>query len=785
MARPRSYHQDRAMTDAERARAYRKRQRLRNETSPHPQRHETPDRHETRVTKSVAPADRRPRAPSETGPSRELASASRPSVKPGLRAAALVSASVATPSTPSRPKPRGPVGDFARRLEELAPLDARLGEQMRKAGKRYRRRTEEHRDGLVSLVDAGLDQPQKPKLRVVIETILERLPALYGNSFEGLRSVYFREKRASKAAAPTDEAMAASLIDKWMRMLEQWQTPRDEAFSLIRRLLVAAGGPDRGPKYVDDLFELIAKTPNRARRQKAKWLRDKADKMERSPWYRVQPRPHLVKTAPRELVLKVLASLPGRKGSVSQVANKIYGKDAPQKAWAISAWFAYLVAEGLLFRRGHHEWGLERPDAPYQSIPEDILATLKATGREMHITELVQKIHGSELSIRGALRRMAVCGTLTRVRRAVYALPEWHVVQWITKRAALKAALTRARAPMRFSALEAIAGPPIGTALRRLLSAREIRKIGRGLYVATSRAAALPSGSRSESTGGVIASEPLDPSVLAAEREKLIAIAIANGQPLAETLGTVDEGKGGGRPSLSSSVTELPPPPEIPDPRIDAPGGRQMLLLQKWGASSAQAQHLITRLIEAAGPDRRSHIDELFTIVERWPNSGRTRIAWLQTKADKMAQLPRYRVARRASRVAPGRDAIIAAVKAAPRRRASVSELSAKTGKGPDAIYASTGWMVKHQELLRLEPGVFGLPSTTSDYVGARNAIRTAMIGAPDRVRSIPDLMKVTGQTRTAIYAALFRMMGKGELVRAGRGIYALPAGVARHAAGS
>jgi hypothetical protein len=52
MARPRSYHQDRALTGAERARAFRERRKQRNETSHRPHRSETPDRNETGVTKS-------------------------------------------------------------------------------------------------------------------------------------------------------------------------------------------------------------------------------------------------------------------------------------------------------------------------------------------------------------------------------------------------------------------------------------------------------------------------------------------------------------------------------------------------------------------------------------------------------------------------------------------------------------------------------------------------------------------------------------------------------------
>src|SRR5262245_25119203 len=57
MARPRSHHQDRPLSGAERARLFRERKRLRNEIPErneiprHPHRNEIPERNETRVTK--------------------------------------------------------------------------------------------------------------------------------------------------------------------------------------------------------------------------------------------------------------------------------------------------------------------------------------------------------------------------------------------------------------------------------------------------------------------------------------------------------------------------------------------------------------------------------------------------------------------------------------------------------------------------------------------------------------------------------------------------------------
>jgi hypothetical protein len=101
MARPRSYHQDRALTGAERARAFRERRSLRNETSPHPQRNETPDRNETRVTKprnETRVTKPRETDPRETGRRQTV-------VVPQLNAVASLS------QVPRKSIPRCPPGD--------------------------------------------------------------------------------------------------------------------------------------------------------------------------------------------------------------------------------------------------------------------------------------------------------------------------------------------------------------------------------------------------------------------------------------------------------------------------------------------------------------------------------------------------------------------------------------------------------------------------------------------------------------------------------------------------
>jgi hypothetical protein len=140
--------------------------------------------------------------------------------------------------------------------------------------------------------------------------------------------------------------------------------------------------------------------------------------------------------------------------------------------------------------------------------------------------------------------------------------------------------------------------------------------------------------SRSAPVGSAVASETLGAGVIAAEREKLVALAMQNGRSRAEALAVLDiiDDRDGVAPSSSSVIEppmDAPPPPPPPQTDAAAPAGRQMFLLQKWGASPAQARDLVMKLIAAAGPERHSHLDEMFAMVERWPGqSGPAKIAW-------------------------------------------------------------------------------------------------------------------------------------------------------------
>jgi hypothetical protein len=282
--------------------------------------------------------------------------------------------------------------------------------------------------------------------------------------------------------------------------------------------------------------------------------------------------------------------------------------------------------------------------------------------------------------------------------------------------------------------------------------------------------AASPRGSRSAPVGIAVASEPLGVGEVAAAREKLVAMALANGLTRAQALAALDMADEGCEPPAAT------PPPPLTD--VAAPAGRQMFLLQKWGASPAQARDLVTRLIAAAGPERLAHVDEMFTMVERWPGTaGRGKIAWLRLQIDKMTKWPTYRAQRRMDTRPTGRGAIVAALKLAPGHRATNAELAAATGKTLAAVRGLTNWMVKHSKLRKIARGTFTLPQEASGtgYATARAAILGLLTGMSGRQVRVAEIAAATGKSANAVSSTAVRMVATGDLIRGKAGFYTLP----------
>ena len=220
-----------------------------------------------------------------------------------------------------------------------------------------------------------------------------------------------------------------------------------------------------------------------------------------------------------------------------------------------------------------------------------------------------------------------------------------------------------------------------------------------------------------------------------------------------------------------------PPPSELPV--AAPPAGRQMFLLQKWGASSAEARDLVARLHSAAGSLRAAHVDRLFNRMEsRREWDGRRRIAWLKHQARKMASDPVYWPASRPPRDITGADLVIKVLREEPGNRATKATLIRKTGKSPNSIATLTAVLVRDGDILRLKPGLYALPqagATQNLWRPAREEILSALAAAPSNKATIAELIGITGRKRNTLYTATCRLVDARRLICVQRGVFALP----------
>ncbi len=205
-----------------------------------------------------------------------------------------------------------------------------------------------------------------------------------------------------------------------------------------------------------------------------------------------------------------------------------------------------------------------------------------------------------------------------------------------------------------------------------------------------------------------------------------------------------------------------------------------MFQLQKWGASPAEARELLASLVKAAGTDRHSEIERMFGMMakRRGLGGGRPKLEWLRKQVTKMREHPDYRPHFRAPhpKDRANTDAILAAIARAPNRRATKAWIVRATGIKPNTVTDLTAHLVRFGEIVRIKPGVFGLPGTAKNYVTAATAIRDVLLGVPGNKATVADLVRITGKSRNAIYSSAWRMIEAGKLVRDRDGVYALPA---------
>jgi hypothetical protein len=225
------------------------------------------------------------------------------------------------------------------------------------------------------------------------------------------------------------------------------------------------------------------------------------------------------------------------------------------------------------------------------------------------------------------------------------------------------------------------------------------------------------------------------------------------------------------------SPTASAPATLIDGASLADPGSRQVSLLERWGASPEHARNLMKLLAAVAGPHRLAHLDELYAKMEsrRW--DGRRRIEWLRQQAESMAGNPLYWPEARVPRSATGSTAIINVLRAAGKNGVTKPALIRAIGKTPAAVASLTQSMVNDGLIVRLRPGVFGLPTAENpqrSYVPARESVLRALRAAPGNMATTAELIVATGRPRSAVDAAVFRLIETREVVRVRRGVFAL-----------
>lgn len=205
---------------------------------------------------------------------------------------------------------------------------------------------------------------------------------------------------------------------------------------------------------------------------------------------------------------------------------------------------------------------------------------------------------------------------------------------------------------------------------------------------------------------------------------------------------------------------------------------RHVTLLQKWGAPPAQACRLYERLLDAAGPARRDAVDELFVMIERRHNlAGKRRLEWLRGKVATLARYDFYRPQRRPPSPLrrKNRDAVLGVLRKAPAGRASIAEIAAHIGRPIGAVRNLAARLIADGEIVRVRPGVFGLARDSEApgaYEPAAAAVLRLLAAAPSMTTA--EMITAAGKTRSAIDAALFRLVADGAVLRVGRGVFSL-----------
>jgi DNA-binding transcriptional ArsR family regulator len=414
MARPRTYHQDRALTGAERARAFRERRKLRNETSPHPQRNETPNRNETSVTKprNETP-DRNETGARATGSFRETG---------GRRSA------VGTP----------------RGAEKWA------GE----LGQRLVLEFNEEKKGRNDSKSVG-----------DIIAILRSRPPWDKWSQETLLRKYFEARRLHGddpppiPAKPTGgPAIEGPQRDRWQSLLQKDGSSHDEACALVNLLIAKATAVHR-LAYLPKLFDFVRRR-TWYRGRKVAWLRKAAKEMEHR-WPTMRERSDKTVRA----ILDALRDGP----STSKEIVTATGLNRS----TVRSFLNYMCYDGDIVRIGLGRYTLPKEGLGCWIWPCEAVLKALAEGPATP-TEICARVRLRTNQAAASLRNLKKRGKVMLIKHGVYALPGTDVAHVYAKDA-IEGALRSG--PKTVSQLVAITGKErsaISQALRRKKAKGEV-----------------------------------------------------------------------------------------------------------------------------------------------------------------------------------------------------------------------------------------------------------------------------------------------------------------------
>jgi predicted Rossmann fold nucleotide-binding protein DprA/Smf involved in DNA uptake len=199
--------------------------------------------------------------------------------------------------------------------------------------------------------------------------------------------------------------------------------------------------------------------------------------------------------------------------------------------------------------------------------------------------------------------------------------------------------------------------------------------------------------------------------------------------------------------------------------------------------SAEQAREIVYRLIAAAPPHRRSNLSQLFVHMERrihW--NGRQKIKWLQTAAARLEAnqsdwpIP---ISRR-GRLDVTATKIWTYLANTLEKRAHKRDIVAALNIPSTTAQTTLCSMHRAGQIVRIANGVYGLPATcVSTYVSADKAILDALRNGGQR--NCAELRAQTGKSEGAVHAALHRLHKAGRIVLTKRGRYALAGSASPH----